>query len=434
MRDRDPETRLAAWKSIEGETVEASVLREAPPARVGDHEIELTPEVEVRTAPSRPLRLRIAAPFLWLARAFFTYKGSFVVLVALPSAAAIVYLVFLASDQYVAEARFAVRNAQFDVRNTKSDKVEISSSGAPAMAGQDAYVVASFVRSAAAFAGLPPEAQPKAVFTRPEADFWARMPERAKLEEVVDYWRTMVSAYVDGPSGVVTIRARAFRPEDARSLALGVIAGSEKLVNEMSARARADAMGHAEEEVRRTQGDVDKALEDERTFRDRQGVLDPASQASNTTTLLLEAMTQRIGLQAQYSVSARAMSPTAPTVLTMKSRLDALDAQIATLRSQLTSGDSSKATVSGMLGEFERLEIRRLFAEKLNRLAEDALERAREKVERQNVYLSVFVPPNLPEYPEFPQRFSLSLLIPVAFLAIWGILALISAAIQDHKY
>jgi capsular polysaccharide transport system permease protein len=90
--------------------------------------------------------------------------------------------------------------------------------------------------------------------------------------------------------------------------------------------------------------------------------------------------------------------------------------------------------LSAAIVGYEELELKRIFAEKFYAMAQDALERARIRAERQNVYVSVFMPPGLPEEAQFPERLSLSLLIPLGLLIVWGIGALTAAAIEDHTY
>lgn len=55
--------------------------------------------------------------------AIFNYRTSFVVFVLAPSFACAVYLAFIASDQYVAEARFAVRAAQFEAADNRTGSI-----------------------------------------------------------------------------------------------------------------------------------------------------------------------------------------------------------------------------------------------------------------------------------------------------------------------
>lgn len=369
---------------------------------------------------------------------FFTYKTSFVALVLIPSILVIAYLIF-ASDQYVAETRFAVRTAQFEVGRdlTKSSGVTATQNSPlqmPTVTGPEAYIVATYVRSAAIIADLPKDINVRTIFSRPEADFWARLPRDASAEDLASYWRKMVTTHVDSLSGVVTVNVLAFRPQDATDLAKAIIDASERLVNSLSLRARNDAMGRAEEEVKRAEGLVQEASREMRIYRDQQGFLDPGSQASSTSTLLMQTMTERLRLQNEYFVALRAMSPTAPTVVALKSRLDAVDVQIDRLKGQLTGASSDQKTVSASLVRYEEIELKRLFSEKLYAMAQDALDRARQKAERQNMYLSVFVPPSLPQQALYPERLSMSLLVPLMILILWSILALVAASIRDHTH
>jgi capsular polysaccharide transport system permease protein len=67
-------------------------------------------------------------------------------------------------------------------------------------------------------------------------------------------------------------------------------------------------------------------------------------------------------------------------------------------------------------------------------MSQDALERARLKAEQQNIYVETFVQPALPQEAKYPERLALSLLIPLGLTVVWGIFALIAAAVNDHRY
>jgi capsular polysaccharide transport system permease protein len=293
--------------------------------------------------------------------------------------------------------------------------------------------VTSYVHSRAIVDDLAPVIDLRAIFMRPGADFWARLKHNASIEELVEYWNSMVTTYVDGPSGIVTISARAFRPEDALALSQAIITANEKLVNDVSARARNDAMQRAEEEVRRYDGQVQIALQELRQYRDGEGFIDPVSAATSTSKLLLEMMSDKIKLQNDLFVATKAMSSEAPTVQTLRTRSETLDKQIETLKASLAGNTAEGRTISNALVKFEELELRRTFAEKLYTMAQDGLERARIRAEQQNIYISVFVPPSLPQEAKFPERLAFSLITPIGLLMVWGIFALIGAAIADHR-
>ncbi len=364
------------------------------------------------------------------------YLASFVAIVVIPSFLCIVYLAFIASDQYVAEARFAVKAAQFEFGRDSANGTlaSLGSGSIPSIASQDAFIITNYIHSRAILEDLAGKIDIKEIYRRPEADYWARLKTNPSAEQVTDYWKKMVTTYVDGPSGIVTLMVRAFRPDDAEKLAQAVLEASEKLANDVSARARKTIMHQAEEEVRRSEGLVRTALLDMRTFRDRQGFIDPASAATSTSTLLMQDMAEKIRLENDYFVVSKATSANAPTVVGLKSRLDGLDSQIAQLKAELAGHSAEGRTVAASLVTFEELELKRIFAEKLYTMAQDALERARLRAEQQNIFISTFVPPAAPEYAKYPERLALSLLIPVGLAILWGIFALIGAAIEDHRY
>ncbi len=368
------------------------------------------------------------------------YILSFIAIAVIPSLLSVLYLVFIASDQFVAEARFAVRNEQLELGADKSKSMgsasmslNSGSNGLPMLASQDAYIITNYIGSRAILQDLADKIDVKAIFQRPEADFWARLKDRPSAEELTDYWRKMVSTYVDAVSGIVILTVRSFRPGDSEALAKTILDASEKLANDMSLRARRAVMKDAEEEVRRSEGQVRAALLDMRTFRDAQGYIDPTAAATNTSKLLMEAMSEKIRLENDYFVAAKAMSPTASSVVGLKTRIDVLDGQIEQLKATLTGNSAEGKTIAASLGTFEELELKRIFAEKLYTIAQDALERARLKAQQQSIYLTTFVSASLPEESRYPERPSLSLLLPLGFLIIWGILAMTAAAIEDHR-
>ena len=378
------------------------------------------------TAPRRRTLPRMSA-----------YRATFLLLVVIPTLTSWVYLAFLASNQYVAETRFAVRAAQMEalhVEKQKSATSSLASGSMVSLSGQDAYIGTPYIRSRSIIDDLLSKIDIRAIYTRPEGDFWARLKRNASAEDLLAYWNGMVSAYVDGPSGVVTVSVRSFRPDDSVALASAIITASESLVNDVSARARNDAVRRSETEVRAAEARVRLALADMQGYRDKEGYIDPTAAATATSQLLAQVTTQKIQLQNDLFVATRAVSADAPQLKSLQTRLVGLDQQIAQLKAELTGNSAERKTVAASLAEFEELELHRIFAEKLYSMTQDALERARVKAENQNIYISVFVPPSLPQDSKYPERLSLSIMIAVGLAILWSIGALTVAAIDDHRY
>ncbi|WP_284180325.1 capsule biosynthesis protein [Rhabdaerophilum sp. SD176] len=392
--------------------------------------------IAAEAASPQPKRLRLLSPQTWPKIPF--YPLTFVLMVLIPAFMATFYLAFLASDQFQVEARFAVRSApseQSGDGDLKSALTSLTSGGTPTMATQDAYIVASYLQSRAAIQDLEKKGfDLKGMFRRSEIDFYARLKAQASAEDFDIYWKSMVSAAVDGPSGIVTLFVRAFQPEDAKRIAQGLIEVGESLVNTLSDRARQDTLLKAEEEVRRAELRLRQALVDLRRFRDQEGFLDPVKAAGNTSTLMLNAMSDRIKTQNDLFVAERALGPNAPSIVTLRARLTTIDQQIDKLKGSLTSTDATANPVSAALLRYEELEVQRIFAEKLYGLAQNGLERARQRADKKQIYISVFVPPLLPEEARFPERITYPLIVLAILIIVWGIFALTCAAVEDHLY
>jgi len=309
--------------------------------------------------------------------------ASFIACVLVPGFAATIYFVFLASNQWAAEARFEVRQVDIDSRDTSLTNVSqtngqggSTSQSAQQSAqsitnfsftatGQDAYIVTNYIASRAIVDDLNTKLKLREIFRRPEADFWARLKRNATIEELVDYWKSMVNTYIDAPSGIVIVQVRAFRADDAVALAKAVLQLSEDLVNRISDRARHDAMETAEKEVRRSYEMTQTALADLHRFRDSAGIIDPMQTGTEVAKLLIPLMTEKIRLESDLFVASRNLDDSAPTIKALRSRLQSAEQQIADLRGRLTNTQGGNNTLAASIAKFEALELQRQFAEKL---------------------------------------------------------------------
>jgi capsular polysaccharide transport system permease protein len=361
---------------------------------------------------------------------------SFLVLVLAPSFATAVYFALFAADQYAIEARFAVRSIE-------SEPADSGAQGAGASAvpgfsftatGQNAYIVTSYIRSRAIVDDISAKMDLRQLFRRPEADFWARLERDASIDELVEYWESKVDTYVDTLSGVVTLRVRAFRREDALALGRAIIEASEALANRISDRARHDATAMAEKEVRRSFGVVQAALTALNQFRDSSGMIDPGQASTEIGKLLGPLLVEKIKLESELFVLRRELSEDAPTVRVRRENLAATETRIKELKSKLTSESKESRTISNTLAKFEELEVQRQLAERFYALAQADLDRAQLRASRQNVYLSVFVPPSLPEEAQFPRRWAFSALTFLGLTILWSIGVMILASVEDHRF
>jgi capsular polysaccharide transport system permease protein len=355
---------------------------------------------------------------------------SFLIIVVIPAAIAAAYYFLIAADQYVAEFRFALRSAEPERHDPA---LFLQESIVPSVMGLDSYVVVQYLASRAIIDDLSATLDLRQMFSRSEADWPARLDLPVSIEELVHYWKKQVDAFFDATNGTIVVRARAFTPQDALRLADGILASSERLVNDLSARARRDALQNAEGEVGRAEKRLKSALTRLREFRDREGIIDPRKTADATVALAGRVRDELVRADTELSTLKHYMRDDAPSIKILEARVQSLEAQRRAVESEVTDTEKTRSeALSRVMGSYEQLESERTFAENTYQHALQALDRSRINADRQQVYLATFVRPTLPEESLYPRRLqSLAVASGVAF-AIWMIGGFIFQSIRDH--
>jgi capsular polysaccharide transport system permease protein len=391
--------------------------------------------------PARADRARMVAPFVRLPLlAQGTQQGesqrpsplalSFIALVLVPIAVAAAYLFVIAADQYVSEFRFSLSSIDPPRLDTLS---LLAGNAGHSPAGVESQIVVQYITSRAIVDELDGALDLRRMFSPPEADWWARLPRPTSIEALVQYWRGQVDPFYDPANGTVVVRVRAFAASDALQLAQAIVAASEKLVNELSSRARHDTVNHAEHEVAQAETRLKAALGEVRAFRDREGVIDPGRSAEAAGSLAARLRDELVRTNGELTTLQSYMRDDAPSVKVLKARIRSLENQQHVVAQGMTDPDRSRAdTLSRQLGSYEQLDSERRFAEAAYQHTLHGLDQARANADRQQVYIASFVPPSLPEEALYPRRWrSLGVVALLAF-AFWAIGGLTVQSIRDH--
>ena len=355
---------------------------------------------------------------------------SFVVVVLVPVTLAGAYYFFIASDQYIAEFRFALRSVE-PVRTDPSAIFQGSAASSPI--GVDSYAIAQYLGSRDIIDDLGKTLDLREMFSRSEADWVARLPRPVSIEELVRYWKNQVDAFFDATNGTIVVRARAFTPDDALKLAQGIFASSERLVNDLSARARRDTLRNSEKEVRRADRRLKTALARLNEFRDREGIIDPRKTADATQALAGRIRDEVVRADTELATLKHYMRAEAPSVKMLEARIQSLRDQLGSVESEVTNRERSRSEVlSRVMGSYERLESERTFAEKAYQHALEALDRSRMNADRQQVYIASFVQPSLPEESLYPRRLRSVVIALFLCTIVWAIGAFTVQTVREH--
>lgn len=353
--------------------------------------------------------------------------------VLLPTLVVGLYLFAFASNQYVAEAQFAVRGNVEPMENISlgqyTNLIQKHNS-------QDSFIVRDYINSQTLVEALEKSIGISKMFSRSEADFWARFDPTDPIEDLTKYWRKHVEAHIDSISGVIRLSVRAFTPEDALTIARAVVLRSEALINDISKRAQSDMVAQAEADAKVAQDRLRKAHLALQAFRNQWGVIDPIKSAEGTLTALTSLRKDKLKAENDLQVLRGSnLDERSRSIQTLVANIAAIDQQMKTLQDEMTSATAGAGgqNLTEALLQYEGLLVERTIAEKLEESAHTLLDRARVSASKQHIFLATFVPPVLPTDSLYPERGHTLLVAFFCFLVIWSSSALLLAGIRDQR-
>ena len=357
----------------------------------------------------------------------------FVVCVALPVAIATLYYAFIASNQYVAEFRFTVKDASSQSGGAATSSFLALMGGSGGSLSYDNYLVTDYLTSRQAAEELQSRINVTQLYAKPEADWWVRFNPSQPMEKFVTYWQKMVTARYDQVTGIATAEVRAFTPEDALLIASSLVTLSEELVNRIANRSQNDAVRFAQREVERAEERL-KAIRAKLTeYRNKVGFIDPNTSviASNSTLIqglrasLAQMETQLATLQRQN------LLPNAPSVVTLQNQINSTKEQLGIVEGAV-GRNRSGAALSAIIAEYEQLDLERQFAQNMVTSTMAALDQARASAASQHLYITPYVRPSLPESSVYPRPVLAVATIAALALIFWLIGLLIGRSINER--
>lgn len=365
--------------------------------------------------------------------------AGFIALVAVPVATASVYLGLIASDQYASEARFAVRGGErtpFEQSAVMSFLVGLPQT----QRVQDSLILYEYLRGRGVVEDLDRDIHLRDLLGRRQADYFSRFAVRDPIEELVKYWKRHEYVGYDSQSSTITLEVKAFTAADALLIARHAITLSENLINDLSERARRDALALASQSLQRAQDNLESKLANLRDLRNAEGVLDAAKTGDTIVKMVADLRLELIHLQQEYDVQRRSVAASSPQLQVLGARIASLNEQIRKLEDSMTSAAGATkdaaagktATLANVMSRFDRQQLERDIAQKQYVAAAAAFERARLELEGKHVYVATFLQPVLAQEALFPRRWWLWSIVTAGCLALWGALVGIGLMVRNY--
>jgi len=352
--------------------------------------------------------------------------GSFQWVVAF-FAIAVIYFVLIASDRYVSRAELVVKQAD----QIKMLPDALSMLGLGGSNHEDVLIIQDYLKSADLLSKLNEQLDLKAHYQSQKVDYFSRLPSNVSREEFLKYYREHLTLRLDEISGVLTIELQAFDPLYGQQVVGLMLKESEVFINKLGHQVALEQLGFVEKEVdrayKRVQTEKAKVLE----FQNTHHLISPESTSSARLGVVSQIEGELTRQQAQLKQLQSYMKETAPAVVSLKARVDALTEQLAQEQGRLTGND--KDAINEITAQYLDVQTQATLAADLYKSGLISLEQARVEAYRKLKHLLVVSQPSLAEEAEYPRRLYNLATIGVLLCLIYGLIVMGLATLREHQ-
>jgi capsular polysaccharide transport system permease protein len=352
----------------------------------------------------------------------------FAALVILPTLIASLYFGIFASEVYVSESRFIVRSPS---KPNLSPLGVVLGGGSLVGASEESEAVTEFLSSRQGLAAISEDGYATRAWGNPSIFWFDRFGRLGAdtREDLFEYYLDKVSAEDSSTTMVTVLSVESFDPQTAQTINRRLLEKSEVLVNELSDRARRDAISFAEAELARAREQARGAALALATFRDREGVIDPELQVSAGLQMISKLQDQLIAAQTQL-LQLQTYTPRASQIPFLRTQIRNLEREIAKQTARLAGNTGSLSSASV---RYQELKLASEYAEKQLGITLSAYQEAQAEARRKQAYVERISSPSLPDDAAYPRRLRNILATIVLGLLAWGVASMLLVGIREHK-
>jgi len=362
----------------------------------------------------------------------FLYRNRwFLVVVILPTLLAMLYYGLIASDQYVSESRFVVKNPS-DKPNPASTIANLIQTTGASSGEEQTNEVMEYIRSRTALNDLQKRFDIRAAYMSKGADALSRYGaawQQDRFENFYRYYTHKIDAHLDNKTGLAVLEVRAFTPQDAQTINALLLDFSERLVNRLNITANQNGIVEAERRVAIAEDRVRRARVALAQYRNQESILDPTKQAAGVLDLSDRLVAEQSSLNAQLQLM-QAVTPDNPAIVALRGQIAAIGHQIDVQNGRAVGNGGA---ISSKLVNYEKLQAEQEFGQQALTAANTSLEQAQAEAARQQFYLERVVEPNKPDLARLPHRLIQVITIFAAGVCLYLIGWMLVVGIMEHS-
>ena len=343
----------------------------------------------------------------------------------------IFYYTFIAADRYVS-------NVSLSVKSTDGGS-PISLSGIESLVGvassstEDIKLLREYIKSFDMLQKLDEKINLRSLYEKQKIDLFFRIYSSTSKESYLKYYRDRIHILFDDATGLLNVAVEGFSPEDARNISAAILEECERFINEISHNIAREQLRFAQGELESAKQKYKDAKNELLAFQNEYGVFDPQSLAKTKAGFITEIELQISKKETELNTMRSYLNDNAPEIAALKAELRAHKEQLEKERRKVAS-NASQDKLNDVVAQFEALYLNLSFAEDVYKTAITAVETTRIEIGRKAKQVVVIQSPYVPDSAAYPNKMYNIITIFVILTLIFGVVRLVRAIIDEHRY
>ncbi len=348
--------------------------------------------------------------------------------VLIPTSLSIIYFAFIASDVYISESRFVVRNPE---HQTQTGLGALIQGTGFSRSQDDTYNVHEFMLSRDALNQINNHINLREVFGKNRIDIFNNFNTLGvdnSIENLYRYYLKRVEINLNTSTSISVLKVRTANAEDSYRINELLLQIGEQFVNRLNDRGRKDLIDFSKNELDIADQKSKAAAKKLAIFRSKNEVFDPDKQSTLQLQHISRIQDQLISTKTQLS-QVKALTPESPQIPALKNLVASIQAE---LNSEMAKVSGNGSSFTNKAVEYQLLVLDLSVADKQLALAMASLEEARRSAQKKQIYLDRIQQPNKPDMALEPFRVRNILSVFLLGIITWAILSMMVTGIREH--
>lgn len=340
-----------------------------------------------------------------------------------------IYVLFVESELYESKTALIVRDMS---QTTTASTLGLSLLGMGSSSQlQDSKIVEEYLKSLDVYQLVDKKFHLTQHYKSDAIDFVERLPQDATTEDVLEFYNKHLRIYYDETSGILSVAFDHVEPAKAQEILEFLVHNVDYQINEFNRKKAIKQLKFVEREFKKAKEKMKEASARLEAYQNKHLLLNPSAEATSSSGIIAELEAKLTQKKIEYATKKNYLNKNNFELVNLQNEIKQITKSIKKIKHTLTG--KKKNPLNKVLIEYENLKRDLEFNTEVYKNALIQLETTKIEVAKNAKTLSILSKPNFPDGYTYPNKPKAFITILILTLLMYGIVAMLSQIIKDHK-